>query len=97
MGGRHERRYLLSVLLQLPHPNGFGDCSSSALQGSKVADWVYFARSYFRTPEKTKLKKSTNLQQMKHGRHLDAFSHPVSYCVYKERLRQTRKKSKTLH
>ena len=44
-----------------------------------------------------KLKKSTNLQQMKHGRHLDAFSHPVSYCVYKERLRQTRKKSKTLH
>ena len=35
---RHERRHPLSVLLQLPHPNGSGDCSSSALQGSKRAN-----------------------------------------------------------
>ena len=70
MGGRHERRHLLSVLMQLPHPNGFGDCSGSALQGSKVADWVYFARSYFRTPEKTKeiYKSTTNEARSSSGR-----------------------------
>ena len=56
---------LLSVLLQLPHPNGsvlgWRGCT---LQGMKMTSWVYFARSYCRTLEKTQLKKSTNLQQI---------------------------------
>ena len=50
---------LLSVLLQLPHPNGFvpgwGGCT---LQGAKMTSWVYFAMPSFRTPNQTKLKKS---------------------------------------
>ena len=43
-----------------------------------MTSWVYVARSYFRTPEKTKLKKSTNLQQMKHGSHLEC---SLNVCI----------------
>ena len=38
---------LLSVLLQLPHPNSFGlSWRGGTLQGTKMTSWV-FARSYF--------------------------------------------------
>ena len=72
---------LWSVLLQLPHPNGsvlgWRGCT---LQGMKMTSWVYFASSYFRTPEKTQLKKSTNIQQMKHGRHVEMLIECVRRC-----------------
>ena len=48
---RNER----SVLLQLPHPNSFGlSWRGGTLQGTKMASWVYFARSYLRTPSSKK-------------------------------------------
>ena len=34
-----------SVLLELPHPNSFGQCSSSTLQASKMASFRFCARS----------------------------------------------------
>ena len=67
------------LLLQLSCPNrfvlGWRGCT---LQGTKKTSWVYFAWSYFRTPEKTKLHKSTNLQQMKHGSHLEC---SLNLCI----------------
>ena len=60
------------------YPNLVFCPESTGMLTNQKSSAMALVRSYFRTPEKTKLKKSTNLQQMKHGSHLEC---SLNVCI----------------